>query len=112
MLHAQLEQENGSEVQAIWSVQLIQLEYDLTVLPTPPDRVVSIEHTRMSEEQSQRSGLRRFWLNAHQDWPPLGPEVEPQPPGSRTARCLSFIFVYRFCGYSHIGCSQEALLSR
>ena len=51
-------------------------------------------------------------LVTHQDWPPLGPDVEPQPPGSSTARCLSFIFVYRFCGYSHIGCSQEALLSR
>ena len=32
MLHSLLEQEKGSEVQAIWSVQLIQLPYDLTVL--------------------------------------------------------------------------------
>ena len=110
MLHAQLEQEKGSEVQAIWSVQLIQLEYDLTVLPTPPEWVVSIEHGAKSKGWVRvATGV---WLNAHQDWPPLGPEVEPQPPGSRTARCLSFIFVYKFCGYSHIGWSHETLLSR
>ena len=110
MLHAQLEQENGSEVQAIWSVQLIQLEYDLTVLPH--HRSGGRHDRAWCEEQRMGQGYDGRLARAHQDWPPLGPEVEPQPPGSRTARCLSFILLYKFCGYSHIGWSHETLLSR